>query len=162
MSSPDHAQFTEADRDRAFLRLLEAIESRWDPAASFEHQVATGIRTSLRLLAADPHLAELLAPEPAPNAAALARRLALANLLRDAAEGHRGLTRPPFFIEPLLLDGVHYRIARHYREDGAAGLETLLPSLTEFLLTYYLDPHVVRRFMLELGAGIERGDPSSS
>jgi hypothetical protein len=137
---PNAALTTQYDRDA--VRLLLAVDGGCEPGAPFPTQVEASLAALLTLFDSDPALARRLTSldRPPPLGARACRWKALfAARLRASAERAPGLRLPPPFVEPILIDGLAYRLGRELRSDSP-DLLALLPSMLEFVLVYYLDP----------------------
>lgn len=125
-------------------RLREAITRACEPAAGLPAKVESALGAALSLLAADPDLAHLLAAPPdRADTEAWRRRWEwqrrYGELLRDAAV-RDGATVPPFFVEPTLIGGLAFLVARQVEKGEVGGLERLAPTARWYLLSYYLSP----------------------
>jgi hypothetical protein len=111
------------DFDRAASRLLLALDDALDSAASFPLRV------------------EAAAVVESFTSPALRGRGAcwFAARLRAGAKREPGLRLPPSIFEPILIVGLAFRVERELLRDSP-DLLSLLPSLLEFVLVYYLDP----------------------
>lgn len=123
-------------------RVEEAIGGEPWPA-----RVRIGVGAILRLLAANPPLAHLIAIE-ALQAGAAARRRQQASLARLAEILRLGRpARPelPADLEQLLLGGALSVMARHVESDRAEQLPEIEAALVECLLIPYLGPGESKR-----------------
>jgi hypothetical protein len=126
-------------------RLLGAIALACDPHTPFAEQVEAALGAALALFAAEPDLARLLVPRPYGGGEEALRshrrwRERYADLLRRAVERAPEAAGHPRFLEPTLIGGVYFQIARYLLDGRAEELPNLLPDLREFLLVYYLGP----------------------
>jgi hypothetical protein len=126
-------------------RLLGAITATCDPRAGFAVQVEVALRAALEFLASEPGLARRLTVEPRLGDEAGIRsyqrwQKLYGALLRRAAGAHPELPIHPRFLEPALIGGIRFQIARHVLAGEAAKLEALTPELLQFVLSYYLEP----------------------
>jgi hypothetical protein len=123
------------DYKRGGERLFETIAAACDPGADFAEQVRSTLDAALALLAAEPF------PGGDSDAAEQRRwRGRCAGLLRRSARLRPGAGASPLFLEPLLIDGVCWRISDRLRSTGAEHLPALMPDLLECVLAYYFDP----------------------
>lgn len=110
-------------------------------------RVRVGVAEALRLLAANPPLARLIAIE-APQAGPVARKRQQVSLVRLAEILRTGRPeRPdlPADLEGLLLGGALSVVARHVEEGRAEQLSQIETPLVECLLIPYLGPAESRR-----------------
>jgi AcrR family transcriptional regulator len=110
-------------------------------------RVRVGVGVALRLLAANPSLAHLIAIE-ALQAGAAARRRQQASLVRLAEILRLGRPERPELpgdLEQLLLGGALSVVARHVENDRAEQLPEIEAALVECLLIPYLGPAKSRR-----------------
>ena len=134
-----------SDHQDAGARLLETIAAACDPAADFRDQLHSALAVALALLASDPALARRLFLEPwtGDDLSTQGRPpwlVACAGRLRRAARSCPRASNPPLFLEPLLLDGIHWMIAERVRVGHLERLPALLPGLFETTLAYYFEP----------------------
>jgi AcrR family transcriptional regulator len=137
-----------ASKEECFLATYE-VASRWfcesvERAVAVEDEwparIRTGIAESLRLLAANPLVAHLMAVE-APQAGPLARERQQDMLDRFAAAlraDHPGRPGLPDDLADLLLGGVVALIARYVDSDRAERLPDATAALVEYLLIPYI------------------------
>jgi hypothetical protein len=136
---------TGTDYERGAERLRATIVAACERGAAFPARVEAALRATLALLAAEPELARLLAVQPhgAGADAHHCYREGLKRygaLLRRAAASDPQASVQPDFLEPAVIAGIVWQIARSLLADGPEALEGLLPALLEFVLVYYLDP----------------------
>jgi AcrR family transcriptional regulator len=143
-----------ADKEECFLEAYD-VAGQWvcegvEAATAGEGwpaRVRTGVGEALRLLAANPPLAHLIAVE-AQQAGPAARKRQQACLARLA--GILGVGRPerpelPADLEELLLGGALSVVARHVEADRAERLPEVEAALVECLLIPYLGPGESKR-----------------
>ncbi len=131
--------------DRGAERLLGAIALACDPRAGFAEQVEAALGVTLTLFVAEPDLARLLALPPFGGDEQVMRcrqrwLRRYGALLRRAAAGQPKAAAHPPLLEPTLIGGIYFQIARYLLEGRDEQLPDLLPDLREFLLVYYLGP----------------------
>jgi AcrR family transcriptional regulator len=143
-----------AGKEECFLEAY-AIGSRWlcdgvEAAIGDERwpaRVRVGVGEALRMLAANPPLAHLIAIE-ALQAGAAARKLQQASLARLAEVLRLGRPeRPelPADLEPLLLGGALSVVSRHVEQGRIEQLQEIEAALVECLLLPYLGPTKSKR-----------------
>jgi AcrR family transcriptional regulator len=118
----------------------ESIEAAVAGVEEWPARVRTGAAEALRLLAANPLVAHLMAVE-APQAGRAARERQQAMLDRFAAAlraDHPGRPGLPDDLADLLLGGVVALIARYVDSDRAERLPEATRSLVEYLLIPYI------------------------
>lgn len=137
-----------AGKEECFLATYE-VASRWfresvEAAVAGEDEwpdrIRTGVAEALRLLAANPLVAHLMAVE-APQAGPLARERQQALLDRFATglrAGQPGRPGLPDDLADLLLGGVVALIARYVDSDRAERLPEATRALVEYLLIPYI------------------------
>jgi AcrR family transcriptional regulator len=120
--------------------VCEIVERSCDePQVSWPRRLGDGVRQTLRFLAAEPALANLLGPEaPAgePEIAAARERLIerLARLLSDGrGQRRQGAAEPPPGIERHLVSAALALLADRLATGGVEELPRLTPQLTEML-----------------------------
>jgi AcrR family transcriptional regulator len=147
-----YSQF--AGKEECFLEAYD-LSAAWlcdgvdDAVAeeSWPRRVRIGVGAILRLLAANPPLAHLMAIE-ALQAGAAARKRQQASLAWLAAILRRGRPeRPelPADLEELMLGGALSVVARHVESDRTAELPEIEAALVECLLIPYLGPAESKR-----------------
>ena len=114
--------------ERGAQRLHDAIATSCDPREPFAERVQAALRAALALLAADPTLARLLTVEPCLGSELVIRRhqrwqKRYGALLRRAAAESPEASSHPSFLEPALIGGLRFQVARPRprRPDGGAG-----------------------------------------
>lgn len=143
-----------AGKEECFLETYD-LSGAWlcdrveDAAAGepWPARVRLGVGAALRVLAANPPLAHLLAIEAA-QAGAAARRRQQASLTRLAGVLGRGRPQRPELpgdLEQLLLGGALSVVARHVENDEIEQLPEIEPALVECLLIPYLGPAESKR-----------------
>jgi AcrR family transcriptional regulator len=136
-----------ATYDLASQWLCERIERAVPAGDEWPARVQAGAAEVLRLLAANPTLAHLIAIE-APQAGPAARERQQAFLARFAAAlraGRPARPRLPADLEELLLGGAVALIARYVETDRAEQLLDVTPELVQYLLIPYLGRCETRR-----------------
>ncbi|HTT96150.1 MAG TPA: hypothetical protein VMF55_15880 [Solirubrobacterales bacterium] len=129
-------------------RLSRAVLGACAPGETLSAKVDAALTAAFSLLASDPVLAFLLTDLPERGDPALLRlrsdwRSRYGELLRDAAL-RDGAEAPRFVLEPTLIAGVAFSVARLVREGEAGSLvDRLLPAARWYLLSYYLPPEQV-------------------
>jgi hypothetical protein len=156
-----------ADHRDGAERLPATVAAACDPAADFPDQLHSTLDAALGLLASEPDLARLLCIEPYTGDDLAWRaqrrwRMACAAKLRRAARSCTRASVPPPFLEPLLLDGIYWRVCECVRAGQVEELPSLSPDLLEYTLAYYLDLGEVSRIVAaardrarQVGAGEE-------
>lgn len=126
--------------------VLDACASR----ADFPGRLEAALRAALDLLASDPELAYQLTVQPClgsreQDLKALQRWVGrFGELLREAAATYTAANSCPRFMEPFLIGGIRFQIARLTLSGEASELGRLLPSALEFLLAFYVEPPQVQ------------------
>lgn len=129
-----------ATYDVASQWLCEHLECAVAAEEEWPDRVRAGASEALRLLAANPALANLLAVE-ASQAGPAARQCQHAFLARFAAtlrDGRPGQPELPAGLEQLLLGGAVSLIARYVESDRTEQLTEATPELVQYLLIPYL------------------------
>jgi AcrR family transcriptional regulator len=147
-----YSQFT--GKEECFLEAYELGASwlcdgveRATVDQSWPERVRVGVGEALRMLAANPPLAHLVAIE-ALQAGSAARRLQQASLARLAEILRLGRPeRPelPADLEQLLLGGALSVVSRHVEQGGLEQLPEIEAALVECLLIPYLGPGESKR-----------------
>jgi hypothetical protein len=135
-----------ADYERAAERLLDVLLAVWEPGAGFAQQLRSLLGATLDLFAAEPELCYTIAVWPFAGEQEVVScyqrwQQRYGDLLRAAAAQSPAARAHPPFLEPALIAGIHWQISRRMLAEGPAGLPGLLPSLMEFVLVCYFDPH---------------------
>jgi hypothetical protein len=136
----DNAEVGPAAVDRAATQVLRAIDEACEPDAGFREQVEEALAAVLGLFATEPSLVHPLTSHWVSREAAArqrALRVACAGRLREAAEKATGTEERPPFVEPFLIAGVQFQISSLRRADELERLPTSVPSLRDWILTYY-------------------------
>jgi hypothetical protein len=134
-----------------FERLHAAILAACAGCEDFPGRLAAALRATLGLLADEPDLARLLTVQPYLDGGEEALRAQrrwlrhFGDLLRDAAAAYPEANPHPRFLEPFLIGGIRFQIARQVLTGEAAQLQSLLPSTLQFLLAFYFAPQEVGR-----------------
>ncbi|HSR95035.1 MAG TPA: TetR/AcrR family transcriptional regulator [Solirubrobacterales bacterium] len=136
-----------ATYDLAAEWLCERVEGAVAEGEQWSSGVGAGIAHALRLLAANPALAHLIAVE-ALQAGAAARRRRQSCIARLAEALRAG--RPPgpdlhLDLEELLIGGALAHIARYVDAGRTERLSDATAELVQYLLIPYLDPAETRR-----------------
>jgi AcrR family transcriptional regulator len=129
-----------ATYDVAGRWFCESVERAVAAEAEWPARIRSGVSEALRLLAANPSVAHLMAIE-ALQAGRAARERHQATLDRFAAAlraGHPGRAGLPEDLADLLLGGVVALIARYVDSDRAERLPEATAALVEYLLIPYL------------------------
>ncbi|MGA8745402.1 MAG: hypothetical protein WB507_06035 [Solirubrobacterales bacterium] len=141
--SPSSALETEIDCGGE--RLHAVLVASCNAHLPFADRVETALRAALELLAKDPDLARLLTVESYLDGGEASPRYHYwrkrfgAILRRAAAESPEVLANPSF-VEPALIGGLSFQIARRVLARETDRLEELLPGFTDYLLAYYSEP----------------------
>jgi AcrR family transcriptional regulator len=136
-----------ATYDLAAEWLCEQVEEAAAAEESWPSRVSGGVSQALRLLAANPPLARLIAVEALQAGhAARQRRQACINRLATALRAGRseGAELPPD-LEQLLVGGALAHVARYVDADRAERLPEATAELVHYLLIPYLEPGESRR-----------------
>jgi len=127
--------------------LCEGVERVAADGQPWPDRVRAGVAETLRLLAANPALAHLMAVE-APQAGAAARKrqqACLARLAEALRAGRPDRPELPGNLEELLLGGALSVVARYVESDQAERLPDVETALVECLLIPYLGPEESKR-----------------
>ncbi|HEY7215353.1 MAG TPA: TetR/AcrR family transcriptional regulator [Thermoanaerobaculia bacterium] len=140
-----------ATYDLAAGWLCERVERATAADADWPRRVSAGVSQALRLLAANPLIAHLVAVE-ALQAGLAARRRRQACIVRLAgalrAGRPRGAALPPDF-EQLLMGGALSLVARYVDAGRTEQLAETTAELVHYLLTPYLEPEETSRIAAE-------------
>jgi hypothetical protein len=136
---------SQAEYERGADRLFATVAAACGSRADFGEQVRSALSASLGLLSSEPALARLLVLQPDQSDGVLLEAHQswcdrYADLLRRAARSSPEACVQPPFVEPTLIGGVRWQIARKLLAGEAAQLSELAPTLTRYLLCYYLPP----------------------
>jgi hypothetical protein len=140
-----------AEYERGAERLFEAVTAAGASQAGLGEQVRSSLDAALALLASDPALARLLTLRPFIGDQALLESHRswvgrYADQLRRAARSSPGAIINPPFVEPAILGGVRFQIAKSVLAGQAERLPELAPEMARFLLCYYLPSQQATRF----------------
>ncbi len=133
----------EVERDGELL--LEALAD-CDHNDPFSVRVEAALRAALAILSQEPALIRLLRVDPLLEQGLpimVAQRSWLrryAELLRASAIEALAPKHPLAFLEPPLIRGVCWTIAKRVRAGESESLPEMLPELHAYLLAYYPDP----------------------
>jgi hypothetical protein len=134
------------DYERGAERLFEAVAEGCSAQADFVEQVRSALVAGLTFLASEPALADLLILRPFTGHDRVllesywSWRDRYADLLRWAARSSPEARTHPPFVEPTLLDGIRWQVAFSLLADENERLLELAPTLTRYVLCYYLPP----------------------
>jgi hypothetical protein len=135
----------QADYERGAERLFEAVTEACAGQEDFGEQVGSALGAALAFLSSEPALAHLLILDPYRSDQELLEshrswRDRYADLLRQSARSSPEACTHPRFVEPTLIGGIRWQIARSLVADEAGRLTELAPTLTRYVLCYYLPP----------------------
>jgi len=136
-----------ATYDLAAEWLCERVEGVAGGGEAWPSRVRAGVAEALRLLAANPDLAQLIAVEALQaGPAARARRQACIARLADALRaGRPRVADLPADLEELLVGGALAHVARYVDSGHADRLPEVTAELVHCFLVPYLDPAESRR-----------------
>jgi AcrR family transcriptional regulator len=136
-----------ATYDLAAQWLCERVERAAADSDDWPSRVRVGATEALRLLAANPALAHLIAIEvlQAGPAARKRQQACLAPLAEALRAGRPGRSQLPEGLEDLLLGGAIALIARQVEDGRAEQLPEVTTALVECLLIPYLGPGETKR-----------------
>jgi AcrR family transcriptional regulator len=136
-----------ATYDLAAEWLCERVEGAAVADRQWSSRVSGWISQALRLLAANPALAHLIAVEALQaGAAARHRRQACIARLAGALRAGRPVDPDlPVDLEELLIGGALAHIAHYVDAGRTESLSDATPELVQYLLIPYLDPAEIRR-----------------
>ncbi len=135
------AEEVERDGERLFEVLADCDQD--DP---FPLRIETALRAALAMLAQEPALIRLLRVDPLleqslPSVAAQRSWLRrYAELLRTSAIEASAPKHPMASLEPSLIRGICWTIAKRVRAGQSGSLPGMLPELHAYLLAYYPAP----------------------
>jgi AcrR family transcriptional regulator len=143
------------DKEECFLATYD-IAAEWlcerveGAAAAEEHWpsgVRAGVAEAMRLLTANPELAQLIAIEAlqAGSAARRRRQMCIDRLARTLRAGRPRNPELPPDLEELLVGGAFAHIARYVDAGRVEDLPEATRELLQYLLIPYLDPEETRR-----------------
>jgi AcrR family transcriptional regulator len=133
--------------DLASRWLCEGVERAAAGGLDWPGRVRAGVAEALRLLAANPALAHLIAIE-APQAGAAARKRqqeCLGRLAEALRAGRADRPELPGDLDELLVGGALSIVARYVENDQAERLSEVETALVECLLIPYLGPEESKR-----------------
>jgi hypothetical protein len=141
--APERIPEPSAERfDAAAARLFETLLAA-SCGDSFPLSLNAALAAGLRLLDAEPDLAEiLLDPDPVSRDLLKTRdgwQRTFGHLLHSAAR-RSGCRQAPFFLEPQLIAGVNWIAAAARCKPEITSYAETRASLLEYLLVYYLEP----------------------
>lgn len=127
--------------------LCEGVEAVAARGQAWPDRVRAGVAEALRLLAANPTLAHLMAVEALQAGAAARKRqqVFLGRLAEALRAGRPGRPELPGDLEELLLGGALSVVARYVEDDQAERLPDVERALVECLLIPYLGPEESKR-----------------
>jgi AcrR family transcriptional regulator len=136
-----------ATYDLATEWLCEHVEQAVAPCGAWTDRVSAGVSEALRLFAANPPLAHLIAVEAlqAGQAARRRRQACLTRLAEALQAGRPRSAELPVELEEMLLGGVLAHVARYVDADRAERLPEATAEVVQYLLSPYLDPAESRR-----------------
>jgi AcrR family transcriptional regulator len=149
-----------ATYDLAAGWLCERVEGAAATREEWPARVLDGVTEALRLLAANPELAHLIAVE-ALQAGHVARRRWQACLTRlaDALRaGRPDRVEAPADMEELLVGGALAHVARYVDTGRAEQLSEATAELVHYLLIPYLDPGETRQIADQAAFGYDRAN----
>jgi TetR/AcrR family transcriptional regulator len=136
-----------ATYDLAAAWLCERVERASAGDREWSSRVRAGVSEALRLLAANPEVAHLIAIEAgrAGSAARQRRRECLNGLAEALRTGRPSGGELPVELEQLLIGGALAHVARYVEADRIEQLADATPALVHYMLIPYLDPVESRR-----------------
>ena len=136
-----------ATYDLAAEWLCDRVEQAVATSEEWSSRVRTGVSEVLRLLAANPEIAHLIAVEvlQAGSAARRRRQACLTRFAEALRAGRSGRPELPAELEELLLGGAIALIARYVDTGRAEQLPDATTELLECLLIPYLGPEETSR-----------------
>jgi AcrR family transcriptional regulator len=140
-----------ATYDLAGRWLCDGVDRVANAGGKWPDRVRTGASEALRLLAANPALAHLIAVEALQAGPAARRRqqACLARLAEVLRAGRPGRPELPVDLEELLLGGAFSVVARYVEDGQAEQLPELTTALVECLLIPYLGPGETKRIVAQ-------------
>lgn len=131
--------------EQAQERLLGVLTLQCYLGGSLEERVERALEAGLDLLAAEPHLAKLIAVEaPAAGGEIAARHHQwldrYGRMLRLAALGEERRGAPRAAIEAAIAGGIVSRIAGCVLREETDGLTALAPRLSSYVLSFFASP----------------------
>ena len=136
-----------ATYDLAAEWLCERVEAAVAGEAQWATRVLAGVSEALRLLAANPAVAHLIAVEALQAGAAARRRrqACIARLAEALCAGRPSSTELPLDLEQLLVGGALAHVAHYVDAGRTERLAEATSELVQYLLIPYLDPVETRR-----------------
>jgi AcrR family transcriptional regulator len=140
-----------ATYDLAGEWLRERVAAAAAPAAEWPTRVRAGVNEALRLLAANPALAHLIAVDAlqAGQAARERQRACLTRFAEALRAGRADQTDLPLELEEMLLGGALATIGRYVDSGRSERLADAGDELLQYLLIPYLGPGETRRIVAE-------------
>jgi AcrR family transcriptional regulator len=140
-----------ATYDLAGEWLCEHVEQAVGADEAWPLRVRAGVAEALRLLAANPSLAHLIAVEAlAAGAAARERQQACLTRFAEALRaGRPSGTEFPVELEEMLLGGVIATIGRYVDAGRTEQLLEATAELVQYLLIPYMEPEEIRRIAVQ-------------
>jgi AcrR family transcriptional regulator len=140
--------------DAAVELLGERLARAWSGEEPWPQRVRASLAAALELFAGSPELARVLLTEPFVAGPEIARRYQeqielLAGYLREGRALHPEAASFPATTERGLIGSVASQIGRKSAAGEAGSLPSLLPELTQFLLTPYLGTSEARRLAFD-------------
>jgi AcrR family transcriptional regulator len=139
-----------ATYDLAAEWLCERVEHAVAAEEEWPVGVGAGVSEALRLLAANPSLAQLIAIEvlQAGPAARERQQACLARLAKALRAGRSDRAQLPPELEEMLLGGVVATIGRYVDAGRTERLPEATAELVQYLLIPYLEPEEIRRIAI--------------
>lgn len=136
-----------ATYDIAAAWLCEQVERSVAMHRQWPDRVGVGVAAALRLLAANPGIANLIAIEAlqAGQAARRRRQACLGRLAVILRDGRPSRAKLPPELDEMLLGGVFSHVALYVETGRTEQLPDTIGELTQYLLIPYLDPGESRR-----------------
>ncbi len=136
-----------ATYDLAAAWLCEQVEDSVAACGEWPDGVRVGVTAALRLLAANPAVANLVAIEAlqAGQAARLRRQACLGRLAETLRDGRPSRGELPVELDEMLLGGVFSYMAHYVETKRTEQLPEATAELIQYLLIPYLDPGESRR-----------------
>jgi AcrR family transcriptional regulator len=136
-----------ATYDIAAEWLCERVEGAAAAEQSWPSRIRAGVSEAMRLLAANPEIARLIAIEALQAGAAARRRRqdCIARLAATLRADRPRASQLPSELEELLVGGLFAHVARYVDADQVDRLGEATPELVQYVLIPYLDPVESRR-----------------
>lgn len=143
----DKEQCFLAAYDLAAAWLCEQIERSVGADREWPDRVGVGVAAAMRLLAANPAIANLIAIEAlqAGQAARRRRQACLDRLAEALAEGRPSDSELPPELDEMLLGGVFSHVAHHVEAGRTEQLPDTTAELVQYLLIPFMEPRETRR-----------------